>query len=56
MPDTLWNRSRWRWRRWRAAHYEWAAWVKYHRWPTLANAHAFYRASSYLHQVEDMKP
>ena len=56
MPDPAWIRWRWRWRRWRAAHYEWAAWVEYHRWPSPGNEHALEMATNYVRRLELMKP
>jgi hypothetical protein len=46
----------WRYRRWRAGHYEWAAWVDYLRWPSLPNQQRLARAADHLRQVEDNRP
>jgi hypothetical protein len=46
----------WRWRRWRAAHHQWAAWVQYLRHPTPANSHALDRADDLCRQLEDNRP
>jgi hypothetical protein len=49
-------RSRAYHRRWRAAHYEWAAWLNYHRWPSLRNQRALDFASNYVRRIEDLRP
>jgi hypothetical protein len=46
----------WRWRRWRAAHYEWAAWLAYQRWPTPHNQHNLETAAKHLDRVTLDKP
>jgi hypothetical protein len=46
----------WRWRRWRAAHYEWAAWVNYRRQPTARNERALELAENYLRRVTLDRP
>jgi hypothetical protein len=46
----------WRWRRWRAAHHQWAAWINYLRQPTPVNAHALDRADDLVRQLEDNRP
>lgn len=47
---------RWRWRRWRAAHYVWVADLQYRRWPSGRNAIAYNTAVDYLHRVEASRP
>jgi hypothetical protein len=47
---------RWRWRRWRAAHYAWVAAENYRRWSTVANWDALERAVDYLDRVEVTRP
>jgi hypothetical protein len=47
---------RWWWRRWRAAHHEWAAWVDYLRWPSLGNQQRLARAADHLRQLDDNRP
>jgi hypothetical protein len=47
---------RWRWRRWRAAHYAWAADVNYRRWPSPRNEQAQQIAAEYLRRVEAARP
>jgi hypothetical protein len=46
----------WRWKRWRAAHHQWAAWINYLRAPTPVNAHALDRADDLVRQLEDNRP
>jgi hypothetical protein len=46
----------WRWKRRRAAHHQWAAWVQYLRAPTPANSHALDRADDLCRQLEDNRP
>ena len=46
----------WRWKRWRAAHHQWAAWIEYLRHPTSANEHRLDRADDLVRQLEDNRP
>jgi hypothetical protein len=46
----------WRWRRWRAAHHQWAAWVQYLRQPTARNEQRLDRADSLCRHLEDNRP
>jgi hypothetical protein len=50
------HRLVWRWRRWRAAHYEWAAWLNYYRWPDPANRDRLEQARKYLRRITLDKP
>ena len=50
------QQAAWRYRRWRAAHHQWAAWVQYLRWPTPTNARALDRADVLCRQLEDRRP
>jgi hypothetical protein len=47
---------RWRWRRWRARHYAWAADLQFRRWPSRRNGNAYIRALDYLDHVEASRP
>jgi hypothetical protein len=47
---------RWRWRRWRAAHYLWAADLNYRRFPSPRNGNAYLVAADYLRRVEASRP
>jgi hypothetical protein len=49
-------RALWRYRRWRAAHYLWAADLAYRRWPTPGNATALERAAVAARRVEAGRP
>ena len=53
---TYLEQAAWRWRRWRAAHHQWAAWVQYLRWPTVRNQQALDRADDLCRQLEDNRP
>lgn len=46
----------WRYRRWRAAHHQWAAWVDYLRQPTARNEQRLDRADDLCRQLEDNRP
>jgi hypothetical protein len=46
----------WRWKRWRAHHHQWAAWVDYVRSPTQRNEQRLDRADSLVRHVEDLRP
>jgi hypothetical protein len=57
MPEpTLAESLVWRYRRWRAAHHQWAAWVDYERNRTLANEQRLDRADDLCRQLEDNRP
>jgi len=47
---------RWRWRRWRAAHYLHVADLNYRRWPSPRNGHTYLICAEYLRRVEASRP
>lgn len=54
-PDDRWRAAEvlaWRYRRWRARHYVYAADLAYRRNPTPTNGAAWARAIDYLNRVE----
>ena len=53
----LWYRTlAWRWRRWRAGHYLWAADLAVRRLPTARNLNARNLAADYCRRVDHQRP
>ena len=57
MSTYRWGETwRWRWRRWRAAHYLHVADLNYRRWPSPRNGHTYLICAEYLRRVEASRP